>query len=126
MGKLFFFTKKKCEVQKVQIKKGYSPEDERLEPENTGPLEEENHLPKLHFQGSMLIFGGVPVDVSRRPTNQTGESFMTTGTGASGMQMTYFFAIVGVGNPKKWKVQIRVAQNDRALIEQGDVLKQGI
>ena len=26
----------------------------------------------------MLIFGGVPVDVSRRPTNQTGESCMTT------------------------------------------------
>ena len=74
----------------------------------------------------MLIFGGVPVDVSRRPTNQTGESCMTTGTGASGMQMTYFFAIVGVGNPKKWKVQVRLAQNDRALIEQGDVLKQGI
>ena len=30
-----------------------------MEPENTGPLEKENHLPKHHFQVLMLIFGGV-------------------------------------------------------------------
>ena len=27
-----------------------TPEDDRLEPENTGPLEKENHLPNHHFQ----------------------------------------------------------------------------
>ena len=35
-----------------------TPRKINIEPENT-PLEEENHLPNLHFPGSMLIFGGV-------------------------------------------------------------------
>ena len=30
-----------------------------MEPENTGPLVKENHLPKHPFSGSMFIFGGV-------------------------------------------------------------------
>ncbi len=30
-----------------------------MEPENTGPLEEENHLNQTIISGSMLIFGGV-------------------------------------------------------------------
>ena len=35
-----------------------TPEDERLELENIGPLEKEIHLPNSSLLGSMLIFGG--------------------------------------------------------------------
>jgi len=36
----------------------YTPPKTNMEPENH-QFEEENHLPKLQFLGSMLVFGGV-------------------------------------------------------------------
>ena len=44
------FSSLKDQEINTSITAGYTPEDKRLEPENTGPLEKENHLPNHHFQ----------------------------------------------------------------------------
>ena len=47
------FSSLKDQEINASITAGYTPEDKPLEPENTGPLEKENHS----FSGSMLISG---------------------------------------------------------------------
>ena len=47
-----------------------------MEPENTGPLEEEHHLPRpIIFRFQLLIFGGVFAILSWDP-NDHGENFI--------------------------------------------------
>ena len=60
---MFFFGSKFFSTHKMWLESPRAtnpPEEERLEPENTGPLEKENHLNQtIIFRFELSIFGGV-------------------------------------------------------------------